>query len=260
MMRRTWKKQKMRTDRGKIQKKKENSQTGQGDKVRNQIFIERQKRDRTKEWKIRQTYCTKKEYTEDLQLSVDWIKVAPANLYKILYFHAVYSSREKKNRVKAFTLPALPSKPGFTKCHLFDLSWDQTPTKIESSQSISLEGIQNTVNMCTVVWQKTSLCSGNKIQLSLRQRIDHLVTVPCFFLSTLPHFTVDDWGAVNGLHDCSQAACTDRGESSSLGGAPSGPPFLQNSPGLWAGIHWAFPEQNLIIQTTDKHEQHELRI
>lgn len=56
---------------GGYKRKKENSQTGQGDKVRNQIFIERQKRDRTKEWKIRQPYCTKKEYTEDLQLSVD---------------------------------------------------------------------------------------------------------------------------------------------------------------------------------------------
>lgn len=56
---------------GGYKRKKENSQTEQGDKVRNQIFIERQKRDRTKEWKIRQPYCTKKEYTEDLQLSVD---------------------------------------------------------------------------------------------------------------------------------------------------------------------------------------------
>lgn len=70
MMRRTWKKQKKRTDREEKTKEKREL-TGQSDKVRNQIFIERQKRDRTKEWKIRQPYCTKKEYTEDLQLSVD---------------------------------------------------------------------------------------------------------------------------------------------------------------------------------------------
>lgn len=74
--------------------------------------------------------------------------------------------------------------------------------------------------------QKASLCSKNEIQLSLRQRLDHLVTVPCyFFFSTLPHIMScptslhdDDWGAVNGLHDGSQTAAQIMGGVPHFGG------------------------------------------